>query len=150
MDSGRCSRAGLVFRQSGHDSERSKPRARHCRKGGQSIRQIRQEGRVGEETPLSNRGRALLFAQRKGEPLGTPPTHLDHAQLQAWADIVAASPDVLRSSDRLWVEMASMLLAHWRSGSDRTMERLRMNYRALGKLLMPMAARRRLMFGFRH
>jgi hypothetical protein len=98
-----------------------------------------------------NRGRILLEAQRRGgKPLGAPPGHLGHDQLQAWADIVRECHDVLRQSDRIWVEMAAMMLAHWRDGSDRTMERLRMNYRAFGKLLMPMPARRRLMFGYRH
>lgn len=97
-----------------------------------------------------NRGRALLIAQRKGgrKPLGAAP-FLDKTQSQAWAEIVAACPDVLSYSDRVFMELAAMILAGWRSGAQ-SMESLRLNYRVLGELMMPMAARRRLLFGFRH
>jgi hypothetical protein len=99
-----------------------------------------------------NRDRTLLMAQRKGrvKPLGAPPAHLAETQLQAWCDIVNQCHDVLRnSSDRIIVELAATLLAHWRAG-ERSAVRLRMLYRILGKCLLPMAARRQLLFGYRH
>jgi hypothetical protein len=82
--------------------------------------------------------------------LGAPPAFLDATQSQAWADIVAAAPDVLITNDRIIMELAARSLAGWRSGERSKVVWLRLNYRLLGKLLMPMAARRRLMFGYRH
>jgi hypothetical protein len=101
------------------------------------------------EAPL-NRGRTLLIAQRKRgrKPLGAAP-FLDKSQSQAWAHIVVACPDILSNSDRVFVELAAIMLSGWRSGAQ-SMESLRLNYRILGKLFMPMAARRRLLFGHRH
>lgn len=81
--------------------------------------------------------------------LGLPPAFLDAAQAQAWADIVAAAPDVLIRRDRLIMEMAARVLAGWRSG-PRSKALLRVNCQMLAKLLMTKAARRQLLFGFRH
>jgi hypothetical protein len=93
-----------------------------------------------------SRGRDLLIAQRKGPKLGPPPAHLTAEQLDAWRDIVGACHDVLRRSDTLYVEMASRSLAQWRAGQQ-SAAWLRLLYRMLGKLLVPMPDRRRLIFG---
>jgi hypothetical protein len=92
-----------------------------------------------------NRGRALLLAQRKGAPLGPPP-HLNADQLEAWRDIVFACHDVLRRQDAAIVETIAIVLVQWRAGRQ-SITWLRLLYRMLGKLLIPMPARRRLIFG---
>jgi len=94
-----------------------------------------------------NRGRALLLAQRPGVSLGPPP-HLTAEQLEAWRDIVGACHDVLRRRDAVIVETAAIVLAHWRAG-QRSLTWLRLLYRMLGKLLIPMPGRRRLLLGRR-
>jgi hypothetical protein len=91
-----------------------------------------------------NRGRALLLAQRKGPKLDPPP-HLTAEQLEAWRDIVGACHDVLRRRDAVIVETAAIVLTRWREGQQSTAW-LRLLYRMLGKLLLPMPARRRLLF----
>jgi hypothetical protein len=92
------------------------------------------------------RGQRLLIAQADRSPaLGPPPDHLGEAERWAWRDIVAACPDVLRSPDAAYLEMIARTLAAWRAGSgDRDF--LRLLYRMLGDLFVPLRARRRLLF----
>ena len=94
---------------------------------------------------MTTRGQLLLIAQRPGRPLGPPPERLDAAEAQAWHDIVAAVPgDVFRAQDGMMLELAARHLACWREG--KIPDRARHLYRTLGHFLMPMAARRRLLF----
>lgn len=116
-----------------------------ARKARKPIRAICIQGPRSEEYSLS-RGRRLLLAQRKGPMLGRPPAHLTVEQRLAWRDIVVSCHDVLRKSDRFCVEIAAMLLAQWRADL-RSIQTLRLLYRVLGSLLIPMRSRRRLIFG---
>jgi hypothetical protein len=99
---------------------------------------------------VSNRGRALLRAQlRQGlPPLGAPPRFLRREgpeALRAWADIVAAAPDVIRSVDALRLAPLAIQLADWRAGRRAALQ-VRLMYRELGVFFVPMRARRRLLF----
>lgn len=89
-------------------------------------------------------GQRLLRAQRPGASVGQPPARLDADAVHAWHDIVAACPDVLRSADDLWLEIASRILAEWRVMP--IPGELRPLYRILGQGFMRMADRRRLLF----
>jgi hypothetical protein len=91
------------------------------------------------------RGQLLLVAQRPGPPLGPPPKWLSAEEVQAWHDVVAAAPDVLRDIDDLAVALVAHTLERWRSGI-REPELLRLAYRMLGDCFVPMRARRRLLF----
>ena len=88
----------------------------------------------------------LRLALLEGPELGPPPAHLNADQLDAWYGIVGACDDVLCRSDRACIEIAARALTQWRNG-DRSITWLRLQYRMLGKLLIPMPARRRLIFG---
>lgn len=93
------------------------------------------------------RGRTLLLAQRTFgiPPLGDPPADMTDEERSAWNDILAAapSPTLFRYTDGPAVFMAAVVLARWRAG-DRDL--LREAYRCLGRCLVDMRARRRLMF----
>jgi hypothetical protein len=94
------------------------------------------------------RGQRLLIAQRPGPPLGEPPNTLTPEQQQAWRDVAAACPDVLRATDRPFVAMIATHLWCWRSlrqheVADRTT--LLTLYRMLGHCFVPMRERRRLL-----
>lgn len=95
-----------------------------------------------------SRGRTLLLAQarrRQEAPLGPAPAHLGPPERDAWHEIVAVCPPVLARPDELALELAAGMLVVVRAqGGDR--ETLRLLYRMLGQLLMPMRARRRLIF----
>lgn len=91
------------------------------------------------------RGRLLLVAQRPGPALEPPAGWLTSEEVQAWRDVVAAAPDVLRKSDGLGLALVASTLERWRSG-DREPGLLRLTYRMLGDCFVPMRARRRLMF----
>lgn len=106
-----------------------------------------------------NRGQRLLMAQRPGAPLGPPPVRLSPEQVQAWHDILAASPDVYRRPDAMWLELCASSLASWRKvlqayafnpalcGSREQMRaHVRFCYRVLGDGFMRMSERRRLLF----
>jgi hypothetical protein len=90
------------------------------------------------------RGQRLLRAQRRGAPVGSPPSHLSQDAVRAWHDIATSCPDVLRSMDDLWLELAARSLAAWRLGPNR--DEVRPLYRMLGQGFMRMADRRRLLF----
>jgi hypothetical protein len=92
-----------------------------------------------------NRGRALLFAQRPGPPVGPPPERLSAVEVEAWRDILAAAPDVFRRTDAHFLELVARTLASWRSG-HRDRGSLRLLYRMLGNAFMPMYRRRKLLF----
>lgn len=79
------------------------------------------------------RGMRLLLAQKKGrgKSLGPAPAHFDPTRTAAWNDIVGSCHDVLRRSDRFAVELAAMMLAQWRRGTDCTLELLRLIYRLI-------------------
>ena len=89
-------------------------------------------------------------------PLGDPPAHLTDAARAIWFEIRSAAPDVLRASDVVIMEMTSEGIATARglvaAGLPRTawIETVRMAYRVLGDLFIPMAARRALIFPRRH
>lgn len=94
-----------------------------------------------------NRKQLLLVAQRPGIPLGPPPESLDESVRSAWADIVAAVPgDVFRAQDALILAHVARCLAAWRAGTLSGPVWTRHLYRRLGDYLVPMAARRRLLF----
>lgn len=95
-----------------------------------------------------SRGRALLIAQAdRNRPLGDPPSGLTPAGLEAWRDLVAAQPaDVFRFPDSLMLWHVAELLGHWRAGKLDRHIWTRTLYRWLGSMLLPMAARRRLLF----
>jgi hypothetical protein len=94
-----------------------------------------------------SRGRALLRAQRSsGLPrIGPPPEWLDAREAQAWHDVVAAAPDVLRISDEIFLEIVARELVDWRNGR-REPGFARTMYRDLGRCFIPMRERRRLLF----
>lgn len=98
------------------------------------------------------RGQWLLLAQAdRGPPLGEPPDWLSPSAAQAWRDIVAAAPPVLRQMDGLLLSHAALTLAHWHQGRaegpNLDHEWRRRLYRTLGEFFVPMAARRRLLYG---
>jgi hypothetical protein len=67
-----------------------------------------------------------------------------------WHEIVAACPDVLRRADTMMLEVVSFHVAtHQRMHADGVYDRtsIRLAYRMLGTLFVPMRARRRLLFG---
>ena len=98
-----------------------------------------------------NRGRALLRAQLKTyrgkrlPPLGSPPEWLEADEIQAWHDLVAAAPDVLTIADSFGMGLLAADLARWRSG-HRGLGFVRDMYRNMGRCLIPMRERRRLLF----
>jgi hypothetical protein len=81
---------------------------------------------------------------------------LSEAQRQAWDDVVAACPDgVLRACDEIFVDVVACQLSSWRHlaanpqlASDLVdlASMMRLLYRMLGQLLVPMPERRRLLF----
>lgn len=92
------------------------------------------------------RGRLLLLAQRPGKPLGPPPANADADEARAWSDIVAAVPgDIFRAEDRFTLSHVATMLVHWRRGVV-SLAMARALYRWFGQCLMPMAARRALLF----
>lgn len=97
------------------------------------------------------RGRRLLLAQAdRGPPLGAPPAHLSADAAQAWYEILEAVPLQLSSSYGFSVDIASCALAGWRrvpAGSAIRVDFVRLMYRLLGEVYVPMAARRRLLYG---
>jgi len=91
------------------------------------------------------RGRLLLLAQRPGPALGPPPKWLTPKEANAWRDVVAVAPDVLRASDEPGVALVASTLERWRSGI-REAGLLRLVYTMLGDCFIPMRARRQLLF----
>jgi len=100
--------------------------------------------------PSDSRGRRLLRAQADRLPKLGAPEGLPEPYLAAWAEIVAACPDVLRAVDAGVVACAAAQLTITREllpyGFAARGE-VTMCYRALGHLFVPMAARRLLIFG---
>lgn len=95
---------------------------------------------------MTSRGRLLLRAQRPGKPLGPPPADADADEAQAWRDIIAAVPgDIFRAEDRQTLAHVATFLAAWRRGGMAP-GATRALYRWFGEFLMPMAARRALLF----
>jgi hypothetical protein len=97
---------------------------------------------------VTSRGRQLLQAQRdRLPPLDSPPEWIGEDGAKAWHDIVASVPgDVFRLPDGILLSVVARHLAAWRAGSIVKQESVRELYRAFGSFLMPMAARRRLLF----
>lgn len=100
------------------------------------------------------RGQALLRAQAdRNSPLGEPPEWVVAipGARQAWGDLVAAAPPVLRSPDEGALAMTAVALSRWRlartGGAPLDAEWLRLLYRMLGDFFVPIAARRRLLYG---
>lgn len=89
----------------------------------------------------------MLRAQRSlGLPrIGPPPEWLTAAEVQAWHDVVAAAPDVLRRSDEIFLEVLARELTQWREGR-RDPSFVRTMYRDLGRCFVSMHERRRLLF----
>lgn len=99
----------------------------------------------------STRGRRLLVAQAdRNPPLDPPPEWMPAPAVQAWHDICAACPAVLRRPDSMYLSVVAMTLCEARrsvAAGALERERLRLVYRMLGDQFVPMAARRRLIFG---
>ena len=93
----------------------------------------------------------LLQAQANREPpLGPPPDWMQADAVRAWHEIRESVPDVLRARDGLYLSIVAMTLAESRrriAAGPLEREWLRLIYRMLGDELVPMAARRRLIFG---
>jgi hypothetical protein len=81
-------------------------------------------------------------------PLDAPPKHLSAGAVQAWHDILAASPirDSFCFADEPLLGMCASELALTRAGKRSDLESLRELYRQLGMLFVPMRDRRRLLF----
>lgn len=100
---------------------------------------------------MNQRGRTLLIAQRKTfrgrrlPPLGPPPEWLEADEIQAWHDLVAAAPDVLTLADSFGLALLASDLTRWRTG-HREPGFVRDMYRNMGRCLIPMRERRRLLF----
>lgn len=85
--------------------------------------------------------------------LDAAPEHLDAELRATWYAIVRAAPDVLRAQDALIVELAARSIVAARAAPPERAERrrlIRQAYRLLGDCLVPMPARRALLFGHRH
>jgi hypothetical protein len=102
-----------------------------------------------------NRGQRLLIAQRPGPKIGPPPDWLSPEEVQAWHEIVAACPDVLRSMDALCIALCARMLCSWRvlraanveyETRSETLSIVRTQYRMLGDCFIRMRERRRLLF----
>ena len=105
----------------------------------------------------SNRGRALLLAQRRPRFRGRtlkpliegPPEPLSAEEHQMWDAIIAAAPIRLAAVDAIMLAATAQQVVTWRHlrlhglGS---MEQLRFCYRCLGDFFVPMPARRELLF----
>lgn len=91
-----------------------------------------------------SRGRDLIRSQRPGPSLGPPPSWLSTAEVEAWHELVAASPARLHFSDSVSLELYARRLAAWRA--QRTPDDVRTLYRFLGDLFIPMRKRRELLF----
>ena len=89
---------------------------------------------------------AEYMASLPDEPLGEPVLPLSRDERRAWDDIVSACPDVLRAPDVIFVDMLARNLALWRAGALIDPAWLRLMYRNLGRVFMPMSERRRLLF----
>lgn len=70
---------------------------------------------------LNARGAFRKHPERKrsdpepSAPLSAPPDHLNDTARECWAEIAEAAPvDVLTESDRIAIEIAAQLLAHFR------------------------------------
>jgi hypothetical protein len=86
----------------------------------------------------------------RGKTLGAAPARFTNVELQAWRDICGACADPLQYSDGMALEWAAVMLAHWRAAGGRKISFMRTLCRVLRLLLVPAAARRQLLFGYRH
>lgn len=100
----------------------------------------------------SNRGRALLRAQRRPRFRGValkpliegPPAWLDATGRQIWGAVISASPARLAACDAIMLAMTAQEVADWRRYGG-SLEHLRFLYRCLGDFFVPMPERRRLL-----
>lgn len=87
----------------------------------------------------------LANARYKLEPLAGPPELLPGELAPVWREIASAMSVPPTTADELYLELMTRELAHWRAhGGDRAA--LRDLYRGFGQMVVPMRARRALLF----
>jgi hypothetical protein len=99
----------------------------------------------------SPRGRRLLEAQANREaPIDDPPDWMPPEGVEVWRELAATCADVLRARDSGFFAVVTMHLLTCRravAAGTLNFETVRIGYRLLGHLLLPIAERRRLIFG---